>query len=825
MKDAGPSNSPASARGFGATDEQLSAELRKWTGATPALHPVGELLDRHWEAAFAYARLCTDGPRSAGMLTTAAFTRLFGETLRQNGPTSAWRPHLLLTVRRIAAEWAGDHRCDMLHPELLAGTGEGERPASRLLPSRHRRLLSGAFQRLPQSARCLLWHVEVEGEPLASPAGLLGLDEEGARVELGRARDRLREESLQLHRELAPDEECRRYLRLLDVTYRRGGLDIDPDLRAHIEGCGHCSVAADQLDQFNHGLGVALSEAVLGWGGRGYAQARLSDAGESAAERGRPGGAAGAAAAEAPAVAARALFPDPVALAREVFPDPDPLAYEIIPDPASAPRGAFPGPARASREASPGPAGAAGEAFSGPARGVRETFPGQTGAARETLAGPAGPAPRGFQDPVREARETFPGPTAEAHEAFPGATAAARDALRGRDGSAPSAFPAHDRVTGAHDPVTGAAREVFADPIALAGAVGESFTDPGGPAAAPPFPPMAEGAPPAPAPAGTAAPAPPRHRPEGARTAARRAAHRAARRAARRRNLTAGILTVSGLVVLPLVLWSTGDSGDNAPAGADRPAGEAPDSDAGDATTDPSRTGAGDAQQGALRGRLHNVASDLCVGIEGEKAVQGGEAELTTCSADAAQQWTYETDGLLRNAAAPDLCLDSRLGYSVRLAPCAGPSRPDPKNIRYDFTLQGALVPRWDQDLALAPAATDGSGALVVKARRDDEVQRWVIDTAKADLQMQAVNWNAARPAARATPTPSAGPTPSKTPGTAPAPSPTTSAPRPAPSSPPATEPPCDRYGYYCDSDGRYGNPDYGYPGYGYGGHGGGGRR
>ncbi|MFF7892869.1 ricin-type beta-trefoil lectin domain protein [Streptomyces sp. NPDC007907] len=822
MKDAGPSNSPASARGFGATDEQLSAELRKWTGATPALHPVGELLDRHWEAAFAYARLCTDGPRSAGMLTTAAFTRLFGETLRQNGPTSAWRPHLLLTVRRIAAEWAGDHRCDMLHPELLAGTAEGERPASRLLPSRHRRLLSGAFQRLPQSARCLLWHVEVEAEPLTSPAGLLGLDEEGARVELGRARDRLREESLQLHRELAPDEECRRYLRLLDVTYRRGGLDIDPDLRAHIEGCGHCSAAADQLGQFNHGLGVALSEAVLGWGGRGYAEVRLSQAGESAAERGHPGGAgavAGATAAEVPAFAARALFPDPVALAREVFPDPDPLAYEIIPEPAreaapgraGEPGAAFTGPTGAGREAFPGPRGAVGEAFSGPAGAAGEAFPGPGGAAREAFPGPAGSVPDAFPDSVRAAHETFPGPTPQAREAFPGSSAGTREALQDPVGAAPLAFSAPHAVAGA-------AHENVADPVALAGAVGESFTDPGGPAAVPPFPPVAEGAAPAPAPARTAPPAPPRHRPEGARTAARRAAHKAARRAARRRNLTAGILTVSGLVVLPLVLWSTGDSGDSAPAGADRPAGEAPDSEAGDTSTDPSGNGAGDVPQGALRGRLHNVASDLCVGIEDEKAVLGGEAELTTCSADAAQQWTYETDGLLRNGAAPDLCLDSRLGYSVRLAPCAGPSRPDPKNIRYDFTLQGALVPRWDQDLALAPAATDGSGALVVKARRDDEVQRWVIDTAKADLQMQAVTWNDAVPAARTTPTPSPRPTPSKTPGTAPAPQPT-------PSSPATTASPCDRFGSSCDSDGRYGNPHDGYPGYGYGGHGGGGRR
>ncbi|MFI8890669.1 ricin-type beta-trefoil lectin domain protein [Streptomyces paradoxus] len=740
MNDAGPSNSPAPARRFGATDEQLSAELRKWTGATPALHPVGELLDRHWEAAFGYARLCTDGPRSAGMLTTAAFTRLFGETLRQNGPTSAWRSHLLVTVRRIAAEWAGDHRLDMLHPELLSGTGEGERPASRLLPSHRRRLLSGAFQRLPQSARCLLWHVEVEVEPLTSPAGLLGLDEEGARVELGRARDRLREECLQLHRELAPDEECRRYLRLLDVTYRRGGLALDPDLRAHIEGCGHCSAAADQLDQFNHSLGAALAEAVLGWGGRAYAESRVNEAGESTgggrpAEHGRPGGAPGAATAATPAAAARELFPDPVALAREVFPDPAGMAYEIIPDPVRAAREPFPEPAREEREV--------------------------------------------FPDPVRPVREPFPGPADEGRGTFP-------------------------------------------DPVALAGAVGESFTDPGGPAAAP-HPRAADGAdrahtpvtafegvsapPPVPTPQGS--------RPEGPRTAARRSAHRTARRAARRRNLTAGILTVSGLVVLPLVLWSTGNSGDGAPAGADRPAGEAPDPDAGGATTDPSWAGADDAAKGALRGRLHNVASGLCVGIDGKKAVEGGEAELTACSADAAQQWTYETDGLLRNGAAPDLCLDSQLGYSVRLAPCTGASRPDPKHIRYDFTLQGALVPRSDQELALAPAATNGSGALVLKARTDDEAQRWVIDTSKADLQMEAVNWNAAAPAPRPTPTPTL--TPSKTPEPTPTPSASSPAPQPTPSSPAATDSPCDRYGYYCDADGRYGNPGYGYPGYGYG--------
>ncbi|MRT44529.1 hydrolase, partial [Xylella fastidiosa subsp. multiplex] len=49
----------------------------------------------------------------------------------------------------------------------------------------------------------------------------------------------------------------------------------------------------------------------------------------------------------------------------------------------------------------------------------------------------------------------------------------------------------------------------------------------------------------------------------GGRAASRRSAHKAARRAAaRRRNLAAAVVTVSGLIVLPLVLWSVLGSGD-----------------------------------------------------------------------------------------------------------------------------------------------------------------------------------------------------------------------------------------------------------------------
>ncbi|WP_109003709.1 RICIN domain-containing protein [Streptomyces rishiriensis] len=674
VNHAGLSNSP-SARRFDATDEQLSAELKKWTGASPALHPVGELLDRHWEAAFAYARLCTDGERAAGMLTTAAFTRLFGETLRQNGPTAAWRPHLLVTVRRVAAEWDADGRRDLLHPALRSeaeadgaadGLG-GDRAAALMLPPVHRRMLSRAFQRLPEAARCLLWHVEVEAEPLAVPGGLLGLEEDGSRVELRRARERLREECLQVHRELATDDECHRYHRLLDVTCRRGGAGLDPDLRAHLERCRHCAHTADQLRQFEGLLGAALAEGILGWAAAAYVEVRVAGDGRFA-------------------------------------------------DPAAEP-----------------PRGYAGEAF--------------------TDGNSAAPSP------------------APAAAGSPGGT----------------------RRAGSR---SGALSRIGARAAGLAvrpGATADAGTRPG----------------------------------------TSRSAQKAARRA-RRRNLAAAVLTVSGIVVLPLVVWAALGSGDDAASAGDSEAAKAPAAGTDTATAGPSWTGTGDNAQGAMRGRLHNVASGLCIGIVGGKPADGAETELAACSSAPGQQWSYDPDGLLRSAADAGLCLDSRLGYSVRLGPCAGAGQPEPRNVRYDFTLQGTLVPRSGQNLALAPAATDGSGALVLKNRVDSAAQRWVIDTSQPDAQMQFVNWGADSTASKA---PARNPEPKAAKSPAPAPTPSagrTAVPAPGSSSGSDDASCSPSHPYSCQWGGGpgggyggsgYGGSGYGGPGYGgpgYGGYGGG---
>ncbi|MFB7110668.1 ricin-type beta-trefoil lectin domain protein [Streptomyces sp. NPDC056291] len=748
MKDPGTPNSPTSPGPFGTTDEQLSAELRKWTGTSPALLPVGELLDRHWEAAFTYARLCVDGPHPAGMLTTAAFTRLFGESLRQSGPTAAWRPQLLVTVRRIAAEWSTDHRQEMLHPELRAAGADGDRISARLLPPGDRRLLSRAFQQLPQTGRALVWHAEVEAEPPAAPARLLGLDEEDARVELGRARERLREECLQVHREVAPRQECLLYLRLLDVTYRRGGVHVDPDLRTHLAGCTHCRHTADQLAQFNADLGGALAEGVLGWGARAYRASRL--AGPSAAtEPEHP-----APAAESGPAAPAPEFGTAVPAGGEPFASGWP----------GTPGGGEPFATDPSRPPAAGPAYPGGRSdASYPGGRSDASYPGGRSDASYPGGRPDAPYPGGAlgTDPAgRPATEMF--------------------------AAAPFAAPAAAEPWGSVPPTTTAAGDPAPQPAPAGRGTGAEpgSADRGAAAAGP-----GDGA----ASAGGTA---------GGRAAARgRSARKAARRA-RQRNLAIAVATVSGLVVLPLALWAVLGSGDGTPT---RPEGQpSGPPGTGASASGPSWTGAGTAARGTLRGRLHNAASGLCVDVVGKKAVEGAETELAACSSAPGQQWVYETDGLLRSGAAPGLCLDSRLGYSVRLAPCVDGSGPGARNIRYDFTLQGTLVPRFDQDLALTPAATDGGGALVLKTRAKTDTQRWAMDSSTPELQMEVVNWDLdGGSSARPGPGPSE---PAKPPAT---PAPARSAPRTTPSpTPDSVEPSptdrCSSHGHSCSWDDRH---------------------
>jgi hypothetical protein len=238
---------------------------------------------RHWRATQEYADIClVSTESSASMVAAAAFHRVLGCPA-----DGALRPQLLAAVRDVVKEWAADREISALLPELGKPTGgRGLRAARSVTPER-RHIAERAFRALPGASQTLLWHTEVEAEPITIPAGLLGVDAVTASAAVERAREQFRAGCVRAHRELAPTRECRYYNRLLDVPIRRGGALL-PDVRQHLGECRYCRHAAEQLSHFESGLDVLLAETVLGWGVRRYLDSRPARGGSGAGPSARP---------------------------------------------------------------------------------------------------------------------------------------------------------------------------------------------------------------------------------------------------------------------------------------------------------------------------------------------------------------------------------------------------------------------------------------------------------------------------------------------------------------------------------------------------------
>ncbi|MFF4548814.1 RICIN domain-containing protein [Streptomyces sp. NPDC001435] len=253
------------------SDRNLVAQLgAKGDGSHRA---VALLLARHWRATCDYAVVClASASGAAQFVATTAFNRVLGR-LAGGATGTPLRPQFLVAVRETVREWAADEGICVVLPELRKPTGgRGLRAVKSGIPER-RQLAERAFRALPGASQCLLWHTEVEAEPISIPAGLLGVDTSAAAATLEQAREQFRAELLRAHRELAPTAECRHHNRLLDISIRRGGFLL-PDAQRHLTVCQYCRRAAEQLGHVEGGLEILLAETVLGWGARRYLDSR-----------------------------------------------------------------------------------------------------------------------------------------------------------------------------------------------------------------------------------------------------------------------------------------------------------------------------------------------------------------------------------------------------------------------------------------------------------------------------------------------------------------------------------------------------------------------
>ncbi|WP_443052829.1 RICIN domain-containing protein [Streptomyces sp. FXJ1.172] len=197
------------------------------------------------------------------------------------------------------------------------------------------------------------------------------------------------------------------------------------------------------------------------------------------------------------------------------------------------------------------------------------------------------------------------------------------------------------------------------------------------------------------------------------------------------RTLLTGVGAASAVLlatVLVISMWPDGGDGTDPVASTSAAPGTGGPAAPGSATA-PGTAGLPTAGRSA---RLRNAGAGLCLDIKGTPKAGAG-AVLAVCSPALTQQWTYGTDGLLRSAAGPALCLDSHADAGVViLGTCAEQDSQRAADVRYDLTAQGELLPRWDRTLALAGAGGTPGADLVVKARDRSAGQRWVTDVPSA---------------------------------------------------------------------------------------------
>ncbi|MFE2467479.1 RICIN domain-containing protein, partial [Streptomyces mirabilis] len=190
------------------------------------------------------------------------------------------------------------------------------------------------------------------------------------------------------------------------------------------------------------------------------------------------------------------------------------------------------------------------------------------------------------------------------------------------------------------------------------------------------------------------------------------------------------------VTVLTISLWSHGEGGADptASTGVGSSHTVSPSPVAPDPSADSSPPTSAGLPTSTEQTRLRNLAADLCLDIRGGKAEAGAEAELAVCSSAWTQQWSYESDGLLRSVADPALCLDSHADDGVvALDRCVAKSAARGGDVRYDLTVRGELLSRSRERLAVTPSSTDPNADIVVKDRDGSDAQRWRTDSASAE--------------------------------------------------------------------------------------------
>ncbi len=197
-------------------------------------------------------------------LVSEAFASILRVTKAGGGPSDAFRPYLLATLRNTASRWARNGSAlslDMVSErDLSPEDGDAfERIAERSS-------IAAVFGTLSARHRTLLWYLEVEGMKPRELAPLMGMTSNAVSALAARARDSFRRAWLEAHiHDPSRSEECRWFCER--VVARRGrwvGGDDAGRFSEHMNTCGGCRIVAAEIDTVSQRLRSILPAALLG---------------------------------------------------------------------------------------------------------------------------------------------------------------------------------------------------------------------------------------------------------------------------------------------------------------------------------------------------------------------------------------------------------------------------------------------------------------------------------------------------------------------------------------------------------------------------------
>ena len=223
----------------------------------------GVLYERHLQPAKRMASCLAGTPTEREDLVAEAFTRVLGMLREGRGPEDEFRPYLLVTLRNAAIRNTRLKAPESLYAEVPDAYAVSDEDP--VIDRWQARIAADAYASLPERWRTVLWHTEVENEPQASVAPLLGLRPNGVAALAYRAREGLRQAYLTKHLPEPGRRECRSTVdKLAGFVRHNTPQPLSRKINRHLNTCADCRDRADALTTANNELSGLLGPALLG---------------------------------------------------------------------------------------------------------------------------------------------------------------------------------------------------------------------------------------------------------------------------------------------------------------------------------------------------------------------------------------------------------------------------------------------------------------------------------------------------------------------------------------------------------------------------------